>query len=91
MEASIIYPATAAHAQNLRAELAACGVSGARVRRMPNGRIRLVLASTNDRDAARDALVMTGACNASGVSFVDPSTTNSWNGPTEIFIAFLEA
>jgi predicted RNA-binding Zn-ribbon protein involved in translation (DUF1610 family) len=88
---NVLYPATAAKAEELRSALAAWGVKGARVRRMPSGSMRLVLKSVADRDAARDALVMVNACTACGVAFTVPDSRHAWNGPTEIFVRFLEA
>jgi hypothetical protein len=87
----MLYPVTDDKANTLRANLLAAGVNGARVRKCPNGSARLVLASANDRDAARDALVLSNACTGSGKSFADPSSRHAWNGPVEIFIRFLSA
>lgn len=84
-----LYPATAAKATFLRAELTAMGVKRARVRVMRNGAARLVLNSIEDRDAARDALVMSDACTACGDAFTVPSSRFAWNGPVEIFVRFL--
>ena len=86
-----LHPVTDAKASSLRAELAASGVKGARVRKMPNGACRLVLASAADRDNARDALVSVNACTGSGVAFTSPDSRFAWNGPTEIFVRFLAA
>lgn len=85
----MLYPATAEKAAILRAELARAGVPKARVRVMPNGAARIVLASVADRDNARDALVLADACTASGVAFTVPDSRHAWNGPTEIFVRFL--
>lgn len=84
-----IYPCTAEKATSLRANLSICGANNARVRVMRNGSARVVLASVSDRDAARDALVLSSACTATGNSFTSPASTNAWNGPVEIFIRFL--
>lgn len=84
-----LYPATADKASALRSNLSACGANKARVRVMPNGAARLVIASPADRDAARDALVLSNACTASGRAFTSTDTNAAWNGPTEIFVRFL--
>lgn len=55
---------------------------------MPNGAARLVIASPADRDAPRDALVLSNACTASGRAFTSTDTNTAWNGPTEIFVRF---
>jgi hypothetical protein len=86
-----LHPVTDAKASALRAELSLSGVKGARVRKMPNGACRIVLASAADRDNARDALVTVNACTGSGKPFTSPDSRFAWNGPTEIFIRFLEA
>jgi hypothetical protein len=85
---SYLYPATAAHAATVRANLAACGVSDVRVRVMPNGAMRLVLRSRDQRESVRDALVLSGAVTASGKSFASPSSSTAWNGDVEIFVRF---
>lgn len=85
----ILYPATADKASALRSNLSSCGANKARVRVMPNGAARLVIASAADRDAARDALVLSNACTASGCAFTSADTNTAWNGPTEIFVRFL--
>lgn len=85
----ILYPATADKASALRSNLFFCGANKARVRVMPNGAARLVLASVTDRDAARDALVLSNACTACGEAFTYPASRSAWNGPTEIFVRFL--
>ena len=87
----VLYPATAEKAALVRENLALCGVSGARVRRMPNGALRLALASSVDRAAARDALVLSDACTATGESFTSPASQHAWNGPVEIFVRFAHA
>jgi hypothetical protein len=86
-----LYPVTDAKTSSLRAELALSGVKGARIRKMPNGACRLVLASAADRDNARDALVSVNACTGSGTPFTSPEARFAWNGPTEVFVRFLEA
>ena len=84
----ILYPATAEKIATVRANLADCGVACARVRRMPNGAARIVLANASDRDAARDALVMSDARTASGLAFTHADSRFAWNGPVEIFVRF---
>lgn len=84
----ILHPATAAKVAIVRANLALCGAS-ARVRVMRNGALRVVLASVAEREAARDALVLSDACTASGVSFADADSRFAWNGPVEVFVRFL--
>lgn len=86
----ILYPATAEKASALRSVLRDVGVKGARIRRMANGALRLVVASASDREAARDALVIVGACTACGKAFTLPGSRFAWNGPNEIFVRFLE-
>ena len=86
----LLYPCTTDRAANLRAGLKSLGVQGARVRCMPNGAGRLVLASAAERDAARDALVLVNACTGSGMPFTQPESRFAWNGPTELFFRFLE-
>lgn len=86
-----IYPATAAKAATVRANLALCGVSGVRVRVMPNGAMRVVLASADQRAAVRDALVISDACTAAGMPFAAADSRFAWNGSTEVFVRFLEA
>lgn len=83
-----LYPATAEKVADLRSLLTSCGVTGARVRRMANGAARLVLASNNDRDAARDALTLADARTCSGLAFTSPDSRFAWNGPVEIFVRF---
>lgn len=83
-----IYHATATNTDRLRAELTAMGVKRARVRKIPCGTARLVLNSVEDREAARDALVLAGALTAGGRPFTDPTTQHAWNTQTEIFIRF---
>jgi hypothetical protein len=84
----ILYPATAEKVAGLRSALATCGVTGARVRRMPNGAARVVLATAADRDNARDALVLSNARTCSGVAFTSTDSRFAWNGPVEIFVRF---
>lgn len=84
-----LYSATAEKASALRANLSFCGANKARVRVMPNGAARLVITSPSDRAAARDALVLSNACTASGLAFTSTNTDTAWNGPTEIFVRFL--
>jgi hypothetical protein len=88
MATQILYPATAEKVADLRSLLTSCGVNGARVRRMANGAARLVLASRDDRDAARDALVLANARTATGCDFTNPDSRFAWNGPVEIFVRF---
>lgn len=83
------YNITTAKAEALRTELALSGLTNARVRKMRNGAGRLVIASVDDRDAARDALVMVNACTISGNPFTKPESRFAWNGPTELFFRFL--
>lgn len=83
-----LYPATKNNAERLRSELAAMGVKKARVRVMKYGAARLVLNSVEDREAARDALVLAGALTGSGTPFTDPRSAHAWNGPVEIFVRF---
>lgn len=90
MNSTILYPANAEKAATLRANLSAFGVK-ARVRVMPNGAARIVLANATDRDSARDAFVLSNACTCCGESFASQAAKHAWNGPTEIFIRFLEA
>ncbi len=85
----LLYSVTTEKANLLRDNLAFCGVKSARVRKMPNGVCRLVLNSRDDRDAARDALVMSDACTACGMAFTNPESRFAWNGPVEIFVRFL--
>lgn len=85
----LMYSVTDEKAKALRDELTNMGVVGARIRKMPNGACRLVLKYREDRDAARDALVMVNACTACGDAFTSPSSRNAWNGYTEIFVRFL--
>ena len=91
MAFKLLYPATAEKAAAFRANLSLCGAAKARVRVMPNGAARLVIASAADRDVARDALILSNACTASGDAFTLPTTRAAWNGPTEIFVRFLDA
>lgn len=83
-----IYHANANNAERLRTELKAMGVKKARVRLIKCGTARLVLNSVEDRDAARDALVLAGALTAGGRPFTDPTTQHSWNTQVEIFVRF---
>lgn len=85
-----LYPVTPAKAEALRAALAFWGANKARVRQMRNGACRVNLATVDHRSAARDAFVELNACTASGQSFTDVKSRFAWNGPTEIFIRFLE-
>jgi hypothetical protein len=86
-----LYPATAAKAAIVRANLLLCGATGVRVRVMPNGAMRLVLASADQRGAVRDALVLSDACTHSGNLFTSPDSRFAWNGATEISIRFAVA
>ncbi len=86
----ILYPATEAKATALRDNLALCGVTGARVRRMPNGSARVVIRDKDQRDDTRDALVLSDACTASGLSFAAVDSVYAWNGATEVFVRFLK-
>lgn len=88
MSTQILHPANAEKAATLRANFALMGVK-ARVRVMANGAARIVLSNAADRDAARDALVLSNACTACGDSFTSPNARYAWNGPTEIFVRFL--
>jgi hypothetical protein len=88
---STLYPATAEKAAIVRANLKSFGVLGARVRRMDNGSLRIVLASKYDREAARDAFILSDACTASGEMFTSPSSSSAYNGDTEIFVRFTRA
>jgi hypothetical protein len=83
-----LYAANAENADNLRNALTQMGVKKARVRVMKYGAARLVLNSVEDRDAARDALVLANAVDCTGKPFTDPSTKHAWNGPVEIFVRF---
>lgn len=83
-----VYHATANNAERLRTELTAMGVKKARVRIIKCGTARLVLNSAEDREAARDALVLAGALTPSGTPFTDPRTEHSWNTQVEIFVRF---
>lgn len=83
-----LYAANAENAARLRNALTKMGVSKARVRVMRYGAARLVLNSVTDRAAARDALVLAGAVDCTGMPFTDPGTKHSWNGPVEIFVRF---
>lgn len=85
-----LYPATAEKAAALRTNLTLSGAKG-RVRVMPNGAARLVINTPADRDAARDALVLSNACTTSGNAFTSPAAIHAWNGPTEIFVRFMDA
>lgn len=82
-------PASAAMAQAMRETLLACGAAGVRVRRMRNGALRLVLRDANQRDAVRDALVLSDARTARGTTFTTPDSRFAWNGTTEIFVRFV--
>jgi hypothetical protein len=86
---SYLYPATAAKAAAVRGNLALCGVAGARVRRMPNGSLRIVVASKDQRQSVRDALVMSDACTGGGTPFTSPDSNSAWNGDFEIFVRFV--
>lgn len=83
-----LYPATAAKAATVRLNLSLCGVTGARVRVMPNGALRLVVRDRSQREAARDALVLSDACTACGALFTSPDCATAWNGDLEIFVRF---
>lgn len=85
----ILYPATSANAALVRGNLKSCGAAGARVRKMRNGSLRIVLANISDREPARDALVLSDACTGSGEPFTSKGSNHAWNGPTEIFVRFL--
>lgn len=85
-----IYSATAEKAASVRANLSACGAR-ARVRVMPNGSLRVVAADASQRDAVRDALVLSDACTTSGTPFSSINSRNAWNGPCEVFVRFLHA
>lgn len=85
---TILHPATAAKATTVRLNLSLCGVTGARVRVMPNGAMRLVVRDRSQREAARDALVLSDACTATGNLFTSPESSSAWNGDTEIFVRF---
>jgi hypothetical protein len=80
------YNITAAKADTIRAELTRSGITGARVRRMPNGAARIVLRSVEDRDAARDAFVMADLCSAAATPFTSPKWAHLSNGPVEFFV-----
>lgn len=84
-----LYSITPGKAAALRAGLIALGVRRARVRVMPNGAGRLVLASVGDRGAARDALVLVNASTPSGEPFTSPQSASAWNGPVELFFRYL--
>lgn len=83
-----LFPATAAKAAIVRTNLSACGISGVRVRCMPNGAMRLVLSDKGQRDAVRDALVLSDACTGGGLLFTHPDSRHAWNGDLEIFVRF---
>ena len=80
------YNITAEKAATIRSELAASGVKGARLRRMPNGAARIVLKTAADRDNARDAFVMSDLCTASAQAFTRPDWATSSNGACEFFV-----
>lgn len=68
-----------------------CGAAGVRVRRMPNGSLRIVARSKDQRDSVRDALVLSDACTGSGAPFTSPDSNSAWNGDLEIFVRFVSA
>ncbi len=79
-------PATVAA---LRAALDSRGVK-ARVRLMPNGCVRVVLANLTDRPTACDALAAVNACTVGGGVFTTPAndaTKYAWT-LTEVFVRF---
>ena len=84
-----LYPATAAKATLVRENLALCGAAGVRVRRMPNGSLRVVVRSKDQRAAVRDALILSDACTGSGMLFTSPDSNSAWNGDLEIFVRFV--
>ena len=88
-----LYSVTPAKAEVLRASLAFWGADKARVRQMPNGSCRIVLASPDHYAAARDSLVECNACTASGQPFSHPDNRPgrfSDHDPTQLFVRFLE-
>lgn len=87
------YTGTPTSVAALRAALVANGVAKARVRLMPNGSVRLVLNSVQDRPAANAALASVHACTVGGERFTEPAnvgTRCAWNGPEELFLRFAQ-
>jgi hypothetical protein len=85
----VLHHGSTEKADMVRRQMKFWGVRGARVRKMRNGCLRLVIANASDRCAARDALAVCGACTTSGVPFYDPASRTAWNGPTEVSVWFM--
>jgi hypothetical protein len=90
METQVTFKATAGRVAELRAMLAECGATSARVRKFENGTARVVV-PVGQVDAARDAFVMIGVCHQTGFSFGDPKTMNfwqTWKGESQVMVRF---
>lgn len=83
-----VYPVNPTSLASLKTNLAIMGVK-AFVRCLPNGKARVTITNVADREATRDALVLSGCAGPSGKSFADAETARFAWQDRSVFVWFL--